>query len=397
MSSPVLCDKDRCTQCGVCAAVCAKGAISLSAGDGYPEIDATKCVACGMCERNCHVLHPPEMKGDDPPTDVYACYANDENVRVRSASGGAFAILARHCLSNGWLVCGASYGPFPEVRIRLVDSAADLDGIIGSKYVYSDMVGVLAEVKKRLSEGRRVLFGCLPCQVSALRVFLGRLADNAVFCDLICHGTCHESLFKKYIGYLAWRYPRKRIERFCFRPDKRRFGWGAYYSATFDESIRLPLQDLWYVRYFLNLATLRKCCYSCRSAKTPRPGDVTLGDCWQLGSNPSYARDDLRLGWSLVICNTAKGRELFNVVAPQMECREETWDESVKHNRRLVSSDIRGVDVDVREETLRYLMNASNRKIYLTETKRCIRMILRQKCVGVAKRMLGILGMKGRT
>ena len=72
MSSPVLCDKDRCTQCGVCAGVCAKGAISLSAEDGYPEIDATKCVACGMCERNCHVLHPPEMKGDDPPTHVYA-------------------------------------------------------------------------------------------------------------------------------------------------------------------------------------------------------------------------------------------------------------------------------------------------------------------------------------
>lgn len=396
-NTPVLCGKGRCTQCGVCAVVCPKWAISFSDGDGYPSIDATKCIACGMCERNCHVLHPPETGGDNPPAHIYACYAKDQDVRVHSASGGAFAILARHCLSKGWLVCGAAYAPFPEVRLRLIDSASDLDGIIGSKYVYSDMLGVLEEVKKRLSEGRKVLFGCLPCQASAFRVFLGRLADNAVFCDLVCHGACHESLFKKYVGYLGWRYPRKRIERFCFRPDKRRFGWGAYYSATFDESVELPQQDLWYVRYFLNLMILRECCYSCSAAKTPRMGDITLGDCWQLGSNPSYSRDDLRLGWSLVVCNTVKGRELFEAVASMMECRKETWDESVKHNRRLVSPDICGVASDVREEILRYLMNASYRRIYLTETKRCMRMLLRQKCIGIAKRILSALGMKGCT
>lgn len=396
MTSLVLCGNDRCTQCGVCAAVCAKGAISFSDRDGYPEIDTAKCVACGMCVRNCHVLNPPETQGENPPTHIYACHATDKDVRVCSASGGAFAILARHCLSKGWLVCGAAYGRFPEVRMRLVDSVSDLDGIIGSKYVYSDMLGVLRNVKERLSEGRKVLFGCLPCQVSALKVYLGSLADNAVFCDLICHGACHESLFKKYIGYLGWRYPRKRIERFCFRPDKRRFGWGAYWSATFDESIKLPLQDLWYVRYFLDRKTLRKCCYSCNAAKTPRIGDITLGDCWQLGSDPSYRRDDLKLGWSLVICNTEKGRELFDAVSPQMECRKETWDESVKHNRRLVSPDISGVDTDARENTLRYLMNESYRKIYFVETKRCFRMLLRQKCVGAAKRIFGVLGMKGR-
>ena len=395
MSSIVLCDKDRCTQCGVCAAVCPKGAISFSGGDGYPEVDSTRCIKCGMCMRKCHVLHSPEIDGENPPTHVYSCFAQNEDVRVRSASGGAFAILARYCLSKGWLVCGAAYGPFPKVRMKLVDSISGLDVIIGSKYVYSDMSDVLPTVKKRLSEGRRMLFGCLPCQVSALKAFLGRLADNAVFCDLICHGTCSESLFKRYVGYLGWRYPRKRIGHFCFRPDKRRFGWGAYYSATFDEDVKLSLQDLWYVRYFLGCTTLRRCCYSCSAAKTPRMGDITLGDCWQLGSNPSYSRDDLRLGWSLVVCNTIKGRELFDAVASQLECRRETWEESVKHNRRLVSPDIHGVAADVREKTLRYLMNAPYRKIYLIETARCMRMLVRIKCIGIAKRILGVLRRRG--
>ena len=397
MSSIALCDKDKCTQCGVCAVVCPKGAITCPEGDGYPKIDTTKCVECGICVRNCHVLHPAKSEGDNPPTSVYACYAKVEDVRFHSASGGAFAILARHCLSNGWLVCGAAYGPFPEVRMRVIDSASELGEIIGSKYVYSNLYSVLPEVKKHLSEGWRVLFGCLPCQVSALRVFLGRLADNAVFCDLICHGTCSESLFKRYIGYLGYRYPRKRIERFFFRPNKRRFGWGAYYSATFDESIKLPPQDLWYVRYFLERTTLRRCCYSCSAANTPRMGDITLGDCWQLGSNPSYSRNDLRLGWSLVVCNTAKGRELFDAVAPLMECREETWKESVKHNQRLVAPNIRGVSAEVREETLHYLMKSSYRRICLIEIKRCMRMLVRQKCIGIAKRMLSAVGMKGCT
>lgn len=54
----VMTKPDRCKQCGLCVAVCPKGAISFGeeinkAGYRFTIVDHEKCIACGMCYATC--------------------------------------------------------------------------------------------------------------------------------------------------------------------------------------------------------------------------------------------------------------------------------------------------------------------------------------------------------
>lgn len=58
MEERVLTKPDRCKQCGLCVAICPKGAISFAEelnanGYRYTVIDHEKCIACGMCYLTC--------------------------------------------------------------------------------------------------------------------------------------------------------------------------------------------------------------------------------------------------------------------------------------------------------------------------------------------------------
>ena len=49
---------DNCISCGVCAAECPVGAISM--GDGKYEVNADLCISCGVCASACPVVAPVE-------------------------------------------------------------------------------------------------------------------------------------------------------------------------------------------------------------------------------------------------------------------------------------------------------------------------------------------------
>ena len=113
MKKRVLEMPDLCTGCSACICACSKDAISLKEDPeqqyGYTAwIDLEKCVDCGKCRQVCPVCSPEKQDQKDEPS-CYALYAAPD-ILEKSASGGAFTLLAETILEEGGLVIGASYG-----------------------------------------------------------------------------------------------------------------------------------------------------------------------------------------------------------------------------------------------------------------------------------------------
>ena len=60
-------------------------------GFRYPIIDKTRCNNCGLCELVCPVINRfTKIKYENK---VYACKNKNEQVRIKSSSGGIFTLL----------------------------------------------------------------------------------------------------------------------------------------------------------------------------------------------------------------------------------------------------------------------------------------------------------------
>lgn len=80
--------------------VCPKNAIRMAedeVGFVYPEIDQNLCIGCGACKKACGYQMQPMMQKSEA---VYAAASNDDNLLRKSASGGAFAVLAENVLKK---------------------------------------------------------------------------------------------------------------------------------------------------------------------------------------------------------------------------------------------------------------------------------------------------------
>ena len=71
-----------------------------------PVIDQKECVNCGACEKVCPVNHRPEQRMAEK---AYAAWHLDENVRKKSASGGAAAAFYQTILEDGGVGFGTCF------------------------------------------------------------------------------------------------------------------------------------------------------------------------------------------------------------------------------------------------------------------------------------------------
>ena len=138
------------------------------------------------------------------------------------------------------------------------------------KYVQSRMGDIYQKVKKLLQEERLVLFTGVPCQVAALKGYLGREYENLLTADVICHGVPSPGLFRKYVRE---KYGKNKLASFQFRTKE--FGHNCNHCIATLKNGKRMVGDLYndpFEKAFHRSLMLREVCGDCKFAPMPRQG-----------------------------------------------------------------------------------------------------------------------------
>ena len=301
-----------CTGCALCANVCPKNAISMVwSPDGFsiPSVNEADCINCGLCIKSCIALElEPGPSASPEEMRAYGAWHRDNNIHEKSSSGGVFSALSTEIIREGGVVFGVVWKNSSTAEFRKATTAEELAAMRGSKYTQALPGLIYREVKRELSTGHRVLFAGTPCQVHALKQYLRKDYPALLTLDTLCHGVPSHLILEKHIAEAESRTGQQ-IDHVDFR-DKRA-DWNSYavtnhYSNGQVETT--PKEESAYMQLFLADQALNKSCYTCKYAKIPRQGDITIGDYW--GVSPiEHPQWPIQKGISAVLANTQKGRD----------------------------------------------------------------------------------------
>lgn len=312
-------NKKECSGCTACASICPHSAIEMNPdvlGFKYPEVDKNKCVDCGLCDKVCAFKDNYDKTLNLPEPIAYAARHKNMYEIKKSRSGAAFIAVSDWILENGGCVYGAGYKGHFVVTHKRATTKEERDEFRGSKYVQSDLSGIFKQVKDDLRQGLIVMFSGTPCQTSGLNAFVGKsLRENLYLVDLVCHGVPGPFMWRDYLKYIEKKYNRD-IIAVNFR-DKEHYGWSDHKETfRFAGCSGFKTSTIYTYAFYQHIA-LRQSCAVCHFTNLIRPSDLTLADYWgSERTDANFNADDN--GCSLLLCNTEKGKVLFESVKNQM-------------------------------------------------------------------------------
>lgn len=333
-----ICDHKTCTGCGMCSNICPVNAIKMQNGENdfvFPTIDESVCIRCGLCKRKCPANQ--QINRDTNIINTYAAWNNNRIVRRRSSSGGLFTVFAEKILSEGGVVVGVALQDL-EAKHVIIKDISELYTLNGSKYVQSVTSDIYFQVKQLLDSGKRVLFSGTPCQIHAIKQFLGKQYENLFLIDVICHGVPSTSMLHRHIAEVSGGRKAKDI-KFRFKDPY----WDYSYVRIEYEDGKAPYQRLTvdddYSHLFNIAYSIRNSCHDCHYASTHRQGDITLADFW------GYKAHNIKMcnylsGVSLVLVNTPKGVQMLNDIKPTIQIESASL-EKAKRGQKCLSEPFR--------------------------------------------------------
>lgn len=335
-----------CCGCGVCHEVCPKNAISMKTDDCgyiYASIDSSLCIDCGRCRSVC-----PAIKNEYEKNYTKKAYAGtslDESTK-KSTSGGIFALFAKKVLADGGVVFGTEMDESFNVQVIGISDEKDLPKLQGSKYVQSNMLPAFKQIKDAVKD-KKVLFCGTPCQVSALKNYIGKENDNLILVDIVCHGVPNNQMFKDEIAILQKKY-KGNLSGYVFR--NKDYGQASIGCLEFKngETKRLKSSCSIYYSLFYTKDIFRESCYDCTYKNINRPGDITICDYWGVqNEEPAFYNECNEkgiVGISGIIVNTQKGEAFLEENKVKLLYKESTVEKIQKANPNLVHPSKKGAD-----------------------------------------------------
>ena len=304
-----------CMGCSACINICPKSALSFGTNEyGYyvPVLDINKCIKCGLCQKVCPALNLPEKHNSSEPT-LYKFIAKDDELKIKSSSGGVFSLLAEEILNKNGAVVGCAWNNDFTAEHIMIENIDDLHKLRKSKYMQSYMGDIYKITREHLENGQLVLFSACPCQIAGLKAYLKKEYDNLYLIDLLCGNSPSAGFFRKYFEE---QFP-EGLKEYEFR-NKSHGTWGGHTVSITknDNSVSFinKNNDYYQMAYHPHLM-ISKHCEKCRYQSLPRYGDITIGDFWGIERKEPDIKN--KRGVSAILCNNDKGMELLKMISPQ--------------------------------------------------------------------------------
>lgn len=356
-----VCQLNQCAGCMACVDICPKGAITIedNLAAYNAVIDENKCIGCNACHKVCQSNNPTKQIS---PIKWYQGWAEVSDVRKYSSSGGMATAISQAFIESGGVVCSCTFHD-GEFIFEFAERIEDLNKFAGSKYVKSNPKGIYKSVKEYLKSGREVLFIGLPCQVSALKNFVGTQYEGGLFTvDLICHGTPSPKLLEMFLN--QYGHTLTELRDIQFRVKAKFMVYGDYNGI-----ITNGVSDKYSIA-FLNSLTYTENCYSCQYAFKDRVSDLTLGDSW--GSE--LPMDEQKKGISLILCQTEKGEKLLKGSGIHLE--KVDIEKAIANNHQLSHPSLMPKNRDDFFKGLK--KHKFNRLVFRQFPKQCLRQDIKQ-------------------
>lgn len=335
-------DHNICTGCKMCKDVCPFDAIVYSndnRGFWFPKVDEDKCKKCKICINKCPALNE-ELHLEDRLTRprVFALWSKDEAIRKDSTSGAVFWEFGKKIIENGGYVIGSIYSnDWKSAHHFVGKNIYDLSSLKGSKYFQSDTEGIYKALKECVDSGNQTMFVGSPCQIAAVKSYLGKDYNNLILMDFICRGINSPLPFKKFIECLEEKYDSKVS---YVQLKNKRTGWESLGTLVQMENGMEYHQDKWHndiwVKGFLNKNLyMRNSCHQCNYRNIPHESDVTIGDFWGISGE---TQTDMFNGISSMMLNTTKGLEFYKTISDTFVAKEKYLSDLLPGNPALVSN-----------------------------------------------------------
>lgn len=331
-------NKAECFGCEACVQICGKNAISMQEdeeGFRYPVIDRSSCVECGLCRKICPHEHMPTKHDGDKY--AFGGYHKNSETRFESTSGGAFSAIVESFCDENYAIFGAEAKGLLVFHSCITDKNA-LGRFRKSKYSQSIIGSSYREARELLAKGKKVLFSGIPCQIAGLLSYLGS-ADcrNLLTVEVVCEGVPSPLYVRKLDKHISQKYGTP-IESIDYRyTGKSVLSHGKWdfeiMRITLNNGQKALLKDRWFNPFWsiwLNHLMSRPSCYQCKFTTAGRTADITLGDLWgvHLYCPELYGKNG---GSSLVVCNTEKGKQVFESAQERMLGHELRFEDALKY------------------------------------------------------------------
>lgn len=333
--------KEECCGCNACGDICPRNAITFESdneGFWYPRVDKEKCIDCGLCNKVCPVFRDDFVRnGNITSPKCYAAEHKSIDVIFSSTTGGMFSAFAEVMYAEKGYVGGSIHTEDFFATEYISNNKEDLKLLRRSKDLQSNAEGFYKKIKELLNEGAKVLVCAVPCQIAALKSFLGKDYENLVTIDLICLGVNSPKVWRKYLDYIeginnskiVWTENKSKEYGWHNLTQKFVFENGKEYFDTSKTSE--------FIKGFIKLHLYcRPSCYECKFKGFPRIADISIGDFWGIERHSSNHNSNM--GTSVVMVNSEKGKIFFEKAKKRINIEEVPLEWAVSGNPALTRS-----------------------------------------------------------